>query len=154
MQRITLTIEDELLAELDRYMESSGASNRSEAVRDLIRRSLARETLPHGTPCFGIISYAVEHSRRDLARRLPITRLDRHDQTVSALSLPVDHGSSVDVVVLRAAAEDITAYADALFLERGILHGSVALVPLIEEKTFHSHGSGHSHSHKRVLGTV
>jgi CopG family transcriptional regulator, nickel-responsive regulator len=155
MQRITITIEDDLLTELDRHMETSGAFNRSEAVRDLMRRGLAERKTPEGTLCFGIISYAMDHSKRDLARRLPITRLDRHDQTVTAVSVPVDHGSTVDVVVMKAPVEKVTTYANALFLERGVLHGQVALIPLGEETTFHSHGSdvAHSHNHLRILGT-
>lgn len=155
MQRITITIEDDLLAELDRFMEASGAFNRSEAVRDLLRRGLVQARAPKGALCFGIISYALDHSKRDLARRLPMTRLDRHDQTVSALSVPVDHGSTVDVVVMKAPVDEVTTYANALFLERGVLHGQVALIPLAEETTFHAHGTdaAHSHSHLRVQDT-
>lgn len=155
MQRITITIEDELLDELDRFMEASGAFNRSEAVRDLMRRGLAQGKTGQDALCFGIISYAVDHSKRDLARRLPMTRLDRHDQTVTALSVPVDHGSTVDVVVMKAPVEEVTTYANALFLERGVMHGQVALIPLAEETSFHSHGAGtgHSHSHLRILGS-
>lgn len=155
MQRITITIEDDLLTELDAYMQASGASNRSEAVRDLMRRGLAERSTPDGTLCFGIISYAMDHSKRDLARRLPMTRLDRHDQTVTAVSVPVDHGSTVDVVVMKAPVEEVATYANALFLERGVMHGQVALIPLGTETTFHSHGTdaAHSHSHLRILGT-
>lgn len=155
MQRITITIEDDLLSELDAFMERSGAFNRSEAIRDLVRRGLAETGTTDDALCYGIISYALNHGVRNLASRVPQTRLDRHDQTVAALSVPVDHSSSVDVVVMHGPLNDVKSYAQALFLERGVMHGQVSLIPLVEETTFHSHGPGkaHMHVHRKIQET-
>ena len=38
MQRITITLDDELMEELDRVIAAKGYQNRSEAIRDLARR--------------------------------------------------------------------------------------------------------------------
>lgn len=40
MQRVTITVDDELAAELDRFMAVRGYANRSEAIRDLTRSGL------------------------------------------------------------------------------------------------------------------
>jgi Arc/MetJ-type ribon-helix-helix transcriptional regulator len=40
MQRITITIEDDLLAEIDAAAEARGYQNRSEIIRDLARAGL------------------------------------------------------------------------------------------------------------------
>ena len=42
MQRVTVTLDDDLMAELDRLMADGGYANRSEAIRDLTRAGLAR----------------------------------------------------------------------------------------------------------------
>jgi CopG family nickel-responsive transcriptional regulator len=42
MQRITITVDDELVTALDRYIDESGHQNRSEAIRDLTRAGLAQ----------------------------------------------------------------------------------------------------------------
>ena len=44
MQRITITIDEDLATRLDAHVEAMGASNRSEAIRDLIRRGLSMRT--------------------------------------------------------------------------------------------------------------
>ncbi len=152
MQRITITIEDDLLAELDAFMDRSRAFNRSEAIRDLVRRGLVAGAMPENALCYGIVSYALNHGVRNLAARVPQTRLDRHDQTVAALSVPVDHSSSVDVVVMEGRLNDLKSYADALFLERGVMHGHASFIPLVEDTTFHSHGSemAHMHVHRKI----
>jgi CopG family nickel-responsive transcriptional regulator len=153
MQRITITIEPELLDQLDAFMAQSGATNRSEALRDLVRLGLSGRQ--HGSPaadCLAVVSYALDPPLRDLARRVPQGRQDRHDRTLAALSVPVDHAAAVEVAVLRGSVAEVSAYANGLFLERGIRHGTLALIPVRVEDEVHSHadGAAHRHSHLRV----
>ena len=42
MQRVTITIDDELMGELDRIIAARGYQNRSEAIRDLARAGISR----------------------------------------------------------------------------------------------------------------
>ncbi|MQT15351.1 nickel-responsive transcriptional regulator NikR [Segnochrobactrum spirostomi] len=153
MQRITIAIDDDLAAELDAHMEATGAASRSEAIRDLVRRGLSgRPGAPADAGCFAVVSCAVDQSVRNLAQRVPQGRLDRHDQTISALSVPLDHTTSVEVTVMRGQVGDIAAYAEALFLERGVMHGSLGLIPIAEDTSHHVHNQGpaHAHTHLRV----
>jgi len=154
MQRITIAIEDDLLAELDRTMERSGATNRSEAIRDLLRRSLAREA-PQEADCVGVVSYTLDLSTRDLGRRVPQTRHARHDQAVAAMSVPLDHTNAMEVTVMRGKVADVEDYAHGLFSERGIRHGHVSLVPVEDVHEVHQHGGGepHGHSHLTIKDT-
>ncbi|WP_196257838.1 nickel-responsive transcriptional regulator NikR [Pelagibacterium limicola] len=153
MQRITVTIEPALLDEIDAYMSQSGATNRSEALRDLVRHALAAKQPPREkSECVGIVSYALDPTVRDLGRRVPQSRHERHDRTVAAMSVPLDHAAAVEVAVMRGTVEDVSTYANSLFLERGIRHGQLSLIPVKAEMEFHDHGDGkpHSHSHLRV----
>jgi len=153
MQRISITIEDALLEQLDAYMTRSGASNRSEALRDLVRRGLVADTDPNAkTECVGVFSYTLDPTVRELGRRVPQGRHDHHDRTIAAMSVPLDHTSAVEVAVMRGKVNEISTYANRLFLERGVMHGNLALIPVKSEIEFHVHGDGeaHSHGHLRV----
>ncbi|RKK06199.1 nickel-responsive transcriptional regulator NikR [Pseudoroseomonas wenyumeiae] len=153
MQRITISMDDDLAGELDTHMRLSGTSSRSEAVRDLVRRGLtSRAAGPAKAHCFGVVSCAIDQSVRGLAARVPQGRLERHDQTVSALSVPLDHTTSIDVAVMRGHVADISSYAEALFLERGVMHGALSLIPVAESAVHHRHGPGaaHEHTHPRI----
>lgn len=149
MQRITIAIEDELLAELDQQMDRSGATNRSEAIRDLLRRALTRDA-PQNADCIGVVSYTLDLSTRDLGRRVPLTRHARHDQTVAAMSVPLDHSNAVEVTVMRGKVAEVEDYAHGLFAERGIRHGHLSLVPVEDVEEVHQHGSGEPHSHSHL----
>lgn len=44
MQRVTITLDDDLLETLDSLSQRRGYNNRSEAIRDILRGALAQET--------------------------------------------------------------------------------------------------------------
>ena len=70
MQRITITLDDDLLDMLDNLSQRRGYHNRSEAIRDILRGALAQETTQEqGTQCYAGLSYFYEHEKRDLASR-------------------------------------------------------------------------------------
>ena len=48
MQRVTITIDEDLVAELERYMAARGYANRSEAIRDLARSGLQQHAMQAG----------------------------------------------------------------------------------------------------------
>ncbi|MCF3783672.1 nickel-responsive transcriptional regulator NikR, partial [Salmonella enterica] len=71
MQRVTTTLDDDVLETLDSLSQRRGYTNRSEAIRDLLRGALAQEaTLEHGTQGFAVLSYVYDHENRDLASRI------------------------------------------------------------------------------------
>ena len=75
MQRITITIEDDLLAEIDAAAEARGYQNRSEVIRDLARAGLQQdaEETPSGQ-CVAALVYVYDHAARDLSKRLHFSR--------------------------------------------------------------------------------
>ena len=87
MQRVTVTIDEDLMSEIDRLIASRGYQNRSEAIRDLARAGLsqaAQETQSREA-CVGVLSYIYDHAARDLARRLTSTFHSHHDLTLSTM---------------------------------------------------------------------
>jgi len=148
---MTITMDEELAGDLDAYIERSGAFNRSEAIRDLVRRGL--NVMPDENPdsdCFGIVSYAINQQIPGLAKRVRLGRLERHDAVISTLGIPVDHSGSIDVVVIRGKVSEVSGYAQQLFLERGVRHGVLALIPVEQESDPHPHDSGHPHVHLKI----
>ena len=147
MQRITITIDDDLLAGVDRLMEQRGYASRSEAMRDILRDRLDREALSTpGTPCLAALSYVYDHETRALAQRLVQAQHDRHDLTIASLHVHVDHDACLEVAVLRGPAADITQLADTLTAQRGVRHASLHMVPLTALDDVHRHGSGSPHT--------
>ena len=156
MNRVTITLDDELLAEVDRMVKTRGYQNRSEAIRDLARGGL-RQVAENGQvngDCVAALVYTYDHHTRDLPKRLVQTFHDHHDLAVSTLHVHLDHDSCLEVNVLRGKSKDVQHLADHVIAERGIHHGRVVMFPA-ETTEPHSHGRGgkkHTHLHVRKAG--
>ncbi|UFN48110.1 nickel-responsive transcriptional regulator NikR [Roseomonas sp. OT10] len=126
MQRITITLDDELLREVD----ALGYSNRSEALRDLARAGL-RERAGQGPAeghCAAVLAYVYDHHRRDLPDRLTGTFHDHHDLSVATMHVHLDHDTCMELAVLKGDAARVRRFAEAVSAERGVRHGRLLVI--------------------------
>ncbi len=135
MERITISLDRALAEAFDRLIRGRGYANRSEAIRDILRRELeaerlAREEAPH---CVASLSYVYNHHERQLAERLTEQQHHAHDLVVSTLHVHLDHDHCLEAVVLRGATEEVRRFADRLTAERGVRHGQLNLIPVDSE---------------------
>ena len=149
MQRVTITLDDEFVAELDRTIAARGYQNRSEAIRDLARagiRQAAEEAGDTGA-CVAALVYVYDHEARELAKRLTHVFHEHHDLSLSAMHVHLDHGSCMEVAVLKGEAKHVRHLADHVIAERGVRHGRLVMVPVEEEDEKQSHPGEGSHKH-------
>lgn len=151
MERFTISIDEQLAQEFDELIARRAYSNRSEAVRDLIRAAIEadRQREPPTGYCIANLSYVYDHHERELAERLTRLQHDQHDLTVASLHTHIDHDHCLESVILRGPTADIQRFADALIAERGVRHGQLNLVALrVEHHHAHDQG-GEAHVHLR-----
>jgi CopG family nickel-responsive transcriptional regulator len=149
MQRLTITIDDDLLGEVDTFIDRHGYANRSEAFRDLLRSGLeqAGGESGEGGSCIATLSYVYDHAARDLPKRLTQEAHDHNDLAKATLHVHIDQESCLEVTVLKGARTEVKAFADHVIAERGVRHGHVVMMPIAS-----SDGHGHSHSHAQARG--
>ncbi len=143
MQRVTISIDDELLGHLDALCARRGYQSRSEALRDMLRDSASqdRAETPE-TPCLGVFSYVFDFATRDLAQRLARMQAEHHDLVLAASRLPLDHATSLEVLTLRGTSAALRAFADAVATQRGIRHAHLQTVPVTVSGGPHRHAAG------------
>ncbi len=141
MKRITITLDDELMAQVDKLVGSHGYDGRSEAMRDLVRAGLqvVDEQAGESRQCMAALVYIYDHAARELARRLTERQHDHHDLAVSSLHVHLDHDTCMEVAVLRGETERVRELATKVMAERGVRHGRLIVVPLDAEKHGHEH---------------
>lgn len=144
MQRVTVTLDDDLMEELDRVIALRGYQNRSEAIRDLTRAGLKQAAQEAGSSqsCVGVLSYVYDHAARDLARRLTSTFHDHHELTVSSLHVHLDAENCLEVSILKGAMAQVQHFSEHVIAERSVRHGSLHIVPVSEPKALPHHHHG------------
>ena len=132
MQRVTFTLDDALMAQLDRHMAVRGYKNRSEAIRDLARFGIdqAAEGADATGDCVAAVVYVYDHVARELAKRLVRLYHEHHDVTVASLHVHLNEETCLEVAVLRGSAGDVRHCAEHVIAERNVRHGRIFAVPL------------------------
>ncbi len=151
MERFTISLDASLAVQFDALIAARGYSNRSEAVRDLIRAAIESDR-QRDTPagyCVANLSYVFNHHERELAERLTGLQHAHHDLTVAAMHSHLDHDNCLESVILKGATADVRQFADALMAERGVRHGKLNVIALQAEH-HHAHDeNGEAHVHYR-----
>lgn len=152
MERISVSLDEDLVQQFEAYRKANGYQNRSEAVRDLIRDKLEseRET-EEGVHCVGTLSYVYNHEERELARRLTQAHHHHHDLSISTLHVHLDHDNCLETVILKGPIEEVKAFSKAVIAQPGVRHGSLNIIPVsIERETHHHGGDVVTHEHTRL----
>jgi len=151
MERVTISLDDDLLLQFDDYLKRKGYANRSEGIRDLLRERLEGDRLSEDRSRYavGALSYVYNHEQRELARRLAKAQHAHHDLVLSTLHVHLDHENCLEVAVLKGPTRDVRTFAETTIAETGVRHGHLNLVPSEVATTAHDH-HGHEHTHTHV----
>ena len=156
MERFTISLNQELAADFDRLIRERGYTNRSEAVRDMVRAALERHRMERDdrAHCVASLSYVFGHHERELADRLTALQHAHHDLCVSTTHVHLDHDDCLETLLLRGPTAAVRRFADALVAERGVRHGQLNLITVevsgrgAKYAHVHSHDTqGHAHPH-------
>ncbi|MBC7575918.1 MAG: nickel-responsive transcriptional regulator NikR [Tardiphaga sp.] len=135
MQRITITLDDDLMEDLDAMITEHGYQNRSEAIRDLTRAGLQQAVQDKGQPddnngeCVAALVYVYDHAARDLSRRLVDSYHHHHDLSLATLHVHLDDDHCMEVTALRGPGDELRHFADHIIAERGVKYGRVVMMP-------------------------
>lgn len=146
MQRVTISLDDDLAARFDAAVRDRAYASRSEAVRDLVRAAVDadRRAATHGGTCVASLSYVYDHRTRTLAARLLDLQHAHHDLVVATTHVVLDHDASLETVLLRGGTAAVQAFADRVIAERGVRFGAVNLVG-VEPNDVHADPAPHHH---------
>lgn len=130
LERISLAIEPELLRKFDRVLAESGVVNRSEAVRDLIRKRLVEEEDDPKAEAAATLTLVYDHDTRELSDRLVEIGHEHHASILSTLHVHLDHDLCLEVMALRGRRRELQRLASRVLGLKGVLHGGLVLSSL------------------------
>ncbi|MBL0143793.1 MAG: nickel-responsive transcriptional regulator NikR [Betaproteobacteria bacterium] len=151
MERITMSIDESLAKEFDAMIARRGYGNRSEAMRDLLRREVEadRANRDGRGHCVASLSYVYDHHVRDLAERLIESQHEHHDLVVATMHVHLDHDHCLEIEILKGATNAVRGFADRIQAERGVRHTAINVISVetgdrhAELETHHHHGHQH-----------
>lgn len=149
MQRLTISLDDDLATRFDELIARRGYDNRSEAFRDMVRQLLAADEFRQGSQreCVAVVSYAYNHHARQLSMRLTEHQHEHTDLVISTMHVHVTHSDCAESVVIRGPYARVRAVSESIIAEPGIKHGGINIIPVEEEDAPEADEKGHDHGH-------
>lgn len=128
IKRFGISLDSSLLKGFDSLIIKKGYSNRSEAIRDLIRDSLVKEEWEYGDKeTVGAITIVYSHDTRELTDTLTDIQHDFHTSVVSSMHVHLDHHNCLEVIIVKGKGNEIKKIADRLIGTKGVKHGKLSL---------------------------
>ena len=141
--RFSVSLEDDLLEQFDRYCREEKFATRSEAVRQLIRDTLTRRAWEaEDASAAGTLTLVYDHHRPQLRDQLMQLQHDNTDLVISTLHAHLEHDLCLEVIALRGPAGRLRAIAAALRGLKGIFKGELVMA-----------SAGHEHGHSDAATT-
>ncbi len=128
--RFGVSIPADLISSFDQFIKDRHYTNRSEAIRDLIRAKLVErewEQGVKGSEVIGTITSVYDHHKRELLSNLTDLQHDFHESIISSQHIHLDHHNCLEVIIVRGNPEHIRQLADHINALKGIKHSKLTM---------------------------
>jgi CopG family nickel-responsive transcriptional regulator len=122
--RFGISMDNRLLRSFDKMIAEKGYSNRSEAIRDLIRDQLVDAAWKdEKKEVVGTITLVYNHEIRELNDRLTDVQHQFHERIISSLHVHLDQHNCLEVLIVKGEGRDVKGIAEMLIGIKGVKHG-------------------------------
>lgn len=125
--RFGVSLEKSLLDRFDLLIREKQYTNRSEALRDLIRRELVQKEWQGARDVAGAITLIYDHHKRDILSRVTDTQHAYQGVIISTQHIHLDHHNCLEIVAARGNAAEVEKLADALRSIKGVRHATLSM---------------------------
>ncbi len=129
LTRTALAIDNDLLRKFDKWMAAHGYTNRSEAVRDLIRSVLieAQWEDPNAR-VVAVLSIIYDHAMRSLAQEITHLQHEDHHAIMCSQHVHLDHDKCLEVILMQGTAAQLRRLGDTIVSIVGVKAGKLTLL--------------------------
>lgn len=127
LKRFSISLEEKLLAIFDQHIRERSYSNRSEAIRDLIRKAFIKEQWQQDKQVIGVISLVYDHHQHKLQEKVTVVQHDYHHQIVSTTHVHMDHNNCLEVIVAKGRAKEVQDLTNRLAALKGVRDTNLAM---------------------------
>jgi CopG family nickel-responsive transcriptional regulator len=120
--RFGVSLEDDLLNKFDRHIKRQKYTNRSEAIRDLIREELVKKEWTENKEVTGAITLVYDHHTRELVTKVLDVQHDYHACILSTQHIHLDHHNCFEIIVTKGKSKEIEELYQKLKSIKNVKH--------------------------------
>ncbi len=120
--RFGVSLEEELLTQFDRLIKQRHYTNRSEALRDMIREELIKKEWTENKEVTGAITLVYDHHTRELVTKVLDVQHDYHTCILSSQHIHLDHHNCFEIIVTKGKSKEIEELYQKLKSIKSVKH--------------------------------
>jgi len=133
-ERVGVSLDSKLLSMFDELIAGQGYSNRSEAIRDLIRSRLSEERVAKPTTqAVAGVFLVYDHHSTELSGKLVDLQHSHLLQVIASTHVHLDHHNCLEVIMLKGKVGEIEKLADHMACLKGVKLSKVNIMTTGED---------------------
>ena len=138
--RIGVSPEPELLNEFDKVIQKKGYVSRSEAIRDLVRDTLAETEWKNDKEYMcGVITMVYDHDTTGLSEKLTEVQHAALQTIATTIHMHLDHDKCLEIIAVEGELGELKKLTNDLGSIKGVLRCKLTMAA---KKTGHMHYIG------------
>jgi len=132
VSRISVSLPPDLLADLDRMVESRGYGSRSQAIGEMAHYQLAEHKRALGNEVMaGTITLLYNRDTRGLQGRLADIQYQYIDEVISSLHVHLSEDQMLEVILVQGPSARLQDIVDEMITQRGVITGRLQLLAAV-----------------------
>ncbi len=130
IKRFGVSLEKDILNELDNLVVKHAFPNRSQAIRHLVKSSLVTDKVDENKVVGGAIVIVYDHHKRELSNKLMRIQHDYHELILSTQHIHLEHDLCLETIAVKGKGKKLHELADTIIGTKGIRHGKLVITDL------------------------
>jgi CopG family nickel-responsive transcriptional regulator len=129
VSRISISLPEKLLAELESMVADRDFASRSQAINDMLHKSLLEHRRQLGDDVMvGIVTLYYKNAVPGLQKEIATLQARHIDEVISSLHIHLAHNQTMEVILVQGPARKLQEIADQMTTRRGVISGSMQLI--------------------------
>lgn len=132
VSRISVSLPEPLLRQLDNMVSVRGFESRSQAIAEMINQQLVEHKQQLGEEIMaGTITLVYDHSTPGLQKQLADLQHEYLSEVISSLHVHLMHAHTMEVILVQGPATRLQSIADQMVTCRGVITGRLQVTTAI-----------------------
>jgi CopG family nickel-responsive transcriptional regulator len=125
--RFGVSLDLEIMQQLDIYVSDNNFPNRSQAIRNLIERYTVEQKWQCDNLVAGAIVLVYDHHKRNISNEINEVQHQYHHLILSTQHVHLSHETCLETIVVKGRASELTELADKMITLKGVHHGRLIM---------------------------
>jgi CopG family nickel-responsive transcriptional regulator len=127
VKRFGVSLDENLLEALDRYVSNNRFANRSQAIRHLIEKNLVEEKWKCDNIVAGAITLVFSHQKNDILKKSSEIQYKYKEVILSSQGFYLNEMNYLEIIAVKGPSKILTEISEKLISIKGIQHGKLVM---------------------------